>query len=226
MALVPGMVLKNLAAESGGLASVTGFPRDALARVDEATRFEYLLGYYPTSSARDGTFRSVKVRVNRPDVTVLVRGGYYDEDVIIPGDRAAFLAHQRIAAVGNTRDLVKDLAVSIKVSRAKSATRTAQGDVRVDMRIDPARVVFERLEGRNLATLLFRIYCGDAKEKTVGELHGTMDLKLTDPGVKHYAREGIPYTARVAVKAAPKTVKVIVYDPASDLAGSAVARIR
>jgi VWFA-related protein len=224
--LVPGMVMKNIAAESGGTSSITKYPRDALAAIDEITRFEYLLGYYPTSSARDGKFRDVKVRVNRADVRVLVRGGYFDEDVIIPGDRAAFLAHQRIASVGKNRDLIVDLPVTLKVARAKATAGAAQGDVMVDMRIDLARVVFELLDGRHVGSLEFRIYCGDPKEKTVGELLGTMRLNLSEASYTRYARDGIPYTARVPVKAAPKTVKVIVYDPASDLAGSAVAQVK
>ena len=53
-----------------------------------------------------------------------------------------------------------------------------------------------------------------------------MRLNLSEASYKRYAREGLPYTARVPVKTAPKTVKVIVYDPASDLAGSAVAAVR
>ena len=112
--LAPGMVMKNIAAESGGTSSITKHPREALAAIDEVTRFEYLLGYYPTTSVRDGKFRDVKVRVNRPDVRVLVRGGYYDEEVIVPGDRAAFLAHQRLASVGKNRDLILDLPVTLK----------------------------------------------------------------------------------------------------------------
>ncbi len=150
VALGPGQVMKNLAAETGGLASVAKYPREALAAVDEVTRFEYLLGYYPASTARDGKFRDVKVKVNRPGVTVLVRNGYYDEDVIIPGDRAAFMAHQRISSVGNTRDLVRDLSVSLKVSQAKSANKAVQGDVIAEMKIDPSRIAFAQVDGRRV----------------------------------------------------------------------------
>lgn len=224
--LTPWMVMRNLAEWSGGTASIAEYPREAYARVDAVTRFEYLLGYYPTSAHRDGKFRNVKVSVNRPDVRVLVRGGYYDEDLIVPGDRAAFLAHQRIATVGNTRDLVTDLAVTVKASQAKASASGAPAEVAVDLRIDPARVRLERVGDRHVGALQFRIYCGDPKEKVVGELHGTMDLKFTDEGLRRFSKDGIRYTAKVRVKAAAKTVKVIVYDPGSDLAGSAVARVR
>ena len=224
--LFPTQVVKNLAAESGGLASIAKNPRVALAAVDEVTRFEYLLGYYPANSARDGKFRDVKVTVNRPDVTVLVRNGYYDEDVIIPGDRAAFMAYQRISSVGGNRDLVRDLAVTLKVSQAKSAKKDVPGDVIVEMRITPTRIGFAELDGRRVGSVEFRVYCGDSKEKIVGQTQGVIRLNLTGASYAKYEREGIPYTARVPVKAKPTLVKVIVYDPSSDLAGSAVAPVK
>jgi VWFA-related protein len=226
VALGPGQVMKALAAETGGVSSIARYPREALAAVDEVTRFEYLLGYYPASTARDGKFRDVKVKVNRPGVTVLVRNGYYDEDVIIPGDRAAFMAHQRISSVGSTRDLVRDLSVSLKVSQAQSANKAVPGDVIAEMKIDPSRIAFAEIDGRRVGSVEFRIYCGDGKEKIVGQTQGVVRLNLTEASYLKFSRDGIPYTARVSVKAKPKTVKVIIYDPSADLAGSMVAQVR
>ncbi len=224
--LGPGQVMKALAEETGGVSSIARYPREALAAVDEVTRFEYLLGYYPANTTRDGKFRDVRVKVNRPGVTVLVRNGYYDEDVIIPGDRAAFMAHQRISSVGTTRDLVRDLSVSLKVSQAKSANTAVPGDVIVEMKIDPSRIAFAQVDGRRVGSVEFRVYCGDGKEKIVGQTQGVMRLNLTDSSYAKFSRDGIPYAARVQVKAKPKTVKVIIYDPAADLAGSMVAPVK
>ena len=224
--LFPGQVLKNLAEETGGISSLAKYPREALAAVDEMTRFEYLLGYYPANAARDGRFREVKVKVNRPDVTVLVRSGYYDEDVIIPGDRAAFFAHQRISSAESTRDVVRDLAVSLKASQAKSANKAEPGDVIAEMKIDPSRIAFAQVDGRRVAAVEFRVYCGDGKERIVGQTQGVMRLNLTEASYAKYSRDGIPYTARIQVKSKPKMVKVVIYDPAADLAGSAVAPLR
>jgi VWFA-related protein len=224
--LVPGMAMKALAEGTGGLASVMRYPREALASIDEVTRFEYLLGYYPTRGDRDGKYRKVEVKVNRPGVTVLVRSGYYADDVIVPSDRAAFITYRRLADVGGYQDNVRDLALTLKASLAKSADRKTPGVVMVDLRIDASRIGFEPVEGRHAATLEVRVYCSDAHEKIVGEVASTVGLNLTEDSYRKYLREGVPYTVRVAVKAAPRYVKVVVYDTASDLAGSMIMRLK
>ena len=45
--------------------------------ISEELRSQYAIGYYPTNTKRDGTFRKIKVEVNRPDVKLLARRGYY-----------------------------------------------------------------------------------------------------------------------------------------------------
>lgn len=45
--------------------------------VSEELRSQYVIGYYPTNTKRDGTFRKIKVEVSRSDVKLLARRGYY-----------------------------------------------------------------------------------------------------------------------------------------------------
>jgi VWFA-related protein len=49
----------------------------AFDEISEELRSQYVLGYYPTNLKRDGTFRKIQVNVNRPDVKILARKGYY-----------------------------------------------------------------------------------------------------------------------------------------------------
>jgi VWFA-related protein len=46
-------------------------------QVAAALRTVYSIGYYPTNSERDGTFRKVRVTVSRPSAAVRTRKGYY-----------------------------------------------------------------------------------------------------------------------------------------------------
>ena len=69
--------LHNLASATDGTAIVNSNDIDAGLRrvVDDLTSY-YLVGYYSTNTKLDGRFRSVKVRVTRPGVTVRTRRGY------------------------------------------------------------------------------------------------------------------------------------------------------
>ncbi len=49
----------------------------AFDQISEELRSQYVIGYYPTNNKHDGTFRKIKVDVNRPDMRVLARKGYY-----------------------------------------------------------------------------------------------------------------------------------------------------
>ena len=46
-------------------------------QVAAAIRTVYSVGYYPTNAERDGTYRRVRVSVNRPEAAVRTRKGYY-----------------------------------------------------------------------------------------------------------------------------------------------------
>jgi hypothetical protein len=98
--------------------------------------------------------------------------------------------------------------------------------VLVEAVIAMSRVGFVEEAGRRVGTLDVRTYCGDSNEKPIGEAVVTVDLALTEANYRKYTRSGIPFTTRVPVIGQPKWVKMIVYDAATDLAGSAALRLR
>ena len=49
----------------------------AFDEISEELRSQYVLGYYPSNPKRDGTFRRIRVDVDRPDLKILARKGYY-----------------------------------------------------------------------------------------------------------------------------------------------------
>ena len=73
--------LKKIAAETGGRAF---FPRNeedldkAYAQIDEDLRSQYVLAYTPNNGAKDGSFRTIQVKIkNKGDLTVRHRRGYF-----------------------------------------------------------------------------------------------------------------------------------------------------
>jgi VWFA-related protein len=49
----------------------------AFDTISEELRSQYVLGYYPTNTRRDGTYRKIKVEVDQPGDKILARKGYY-----------------------------------------------------------------------------------------------------------------------------------------------------
>jgi Ca-activated chloride channel family protein len=73
-------ILTTLSAESGGRAHMVKRAaglREVFGRIAEEVRLQYSLGYAPSDSRRDGSWRSITVRTRRPQTEVTARKGYY-----------------------------------------------------------------------------------------------------------------------------------------------------
>jgi len=73
--------LKKIASETGGRAFFPRNPTDldtAYAQIDEDLRSQYIMAYTPSNGARDGSFRTIQVRIkNQKDLNVRFRRGYF-----------------------------------------------------------------------------------------------------------------------------------------------------
>jgi VWFA-related protein len=73
-------VLKRLSDETGGRVIEVNRAKDtavAFQQIANELRTQYLLGYTPTNTKRDGSFRKIHVRVRNGDYRVQARHGYY-----------------------------------------------------------------------------------------------------------------------------------------------------
>lgn len=72
-------VLKNFATKSGGRFIQTPGGqalREAFASIIEELSNQYTIGYRPTNRTRDGKWRTIEVKLSRPDLTARTRKGY------------------------------------------------------------------------------------------------------------------------------------------------------
>lgn len=70
--------LRLMAEETGGRATLaTNAPTERVPQIFVENSSYYLLGFNSSNPAADGRFRRIEVRVNRPDVEVHTRSGYY-----------------------------------------------------------------------------------------------------------------------------------------------------
>ena len=215
---------RNVALQTGGYFTGTTYATDAIDRIDQTTRFQYVLGYYPSNASLDGRFRRIVVRVNRPGAIVEYRRGYYAREGLPPVDRRTYMTYSRIASAGGIGEPIADLPVQLKASPVVSDAGAPE--VLVDIRIDAARVRFAQVDGRQEADLNLAFFVADERENLIGELWQNMALKPAPETYDMFLKSGIPHTARVPVKAEPRFVKVVVYDYAGDRVGSAIVDFR
>jgi VWFA-related protein len=69
--------LTTYTSRTGGRFVTQNMASDALPEVFRESGSYYVLGFQPSYTRSDGRFRRITVKVNRPDVTVQARGGYY-----------------------------------------------------------------------------------------------------------------------------------------------------
>jgi Ca-activated chloride channel homolog len=77
--IVGTSILKNLADKSGGrYVASPGGPelREAFASIAEELGHQYTIAYRPLNRPRDGRWRAIQVKLDRPDLTVRTRKGY------------------------------------------------------------------------------------------------------------------------------------------------------
>jgi VWFA-related protein len=73
-------VLKKMTEETGGRyisPNRDNNLRAAFQEIADELRSQYSIGYAPTNSKRDGSFRKIEIRVNQPDLKVQTRKGYF-----------------------------------------------------------------------------------------------------------------------------------------------------
>jgi Ca-activated chloride channel family protein len=77
--LTGAAILKSLAEKSGGryIDAPGGLElRESFGAIAEELGHQYTIAYRPTNRARDGKWRTVQVKLSKPDVTIRARKGY------------------------------------------------------------------------------------------------------------------------------------------------------
>jgi hypothetical protein len=216
--------LANISRLTGGMAAWFIYANEAIRRIDDGTRFQYLLGYSPSNTNWNGRFRRITVRVNRPELRVLYRHGYYGRDQLIPQSRQQFMTYSRILTAGTFTEAMSDLKVALSI--APAGDRKVPGELPLEVTVDIGKLAFTRDADRHVGALEIALFAGDRRENVVGEIWQTAEMKLTEESYQRAIKEGFKHAVTLSVKAPPDYVKAVVYDPNGDLLGSTVLRLK
>ena len=216
---------QNFAKLTGGFYTGVRYATEALALVDEATRFTYLIGYTPSKPNLDGKFRNVVVKVNRPGVTLRYQHGYYAVEDIPPSELKEQLTTSRLETVAGIAQEATSIGLKTNVVVLPRIGITEQ--IRVEITIDASNLALaQRADGTRTGELDVQVYAGDAKEKVLGDGSKRVNLSADAATYLDWKAAGIRQTLTLAVPQKPAFVKVIVYDYGSDRLGSAMVTVK
>lgn len=192
-------------------------------RIDDATRSSYAIGYSSTNPKLDGTLRTIKVTVDRPGLTVVFRHRYTAKADVSPADLREILTSQRLRQAAATDLDAVDIPLEVE---AVEVDGSAGREIRVTIRIDGSRLDLQKQGERWVGDLDLVVIAGDRNDNLTGTLQQRMTLGMDETRFTQATTTGIPYNLALPVSARSTTVKVLVYEYASDKMGSVAVRVK
>ncbi|HTM26539.1 MAG TPA: VWA domain-containing protein [Vicinamibacterales bacterium] len=207
--------LGSLASDTGGRAFLDSNDfAPAFERVQRDMSAYYLIGYATSNLAKDGRFRTIKVRVKKPSVKVEARGGYYaDRDFqhTARADRETQLQEQLFSAVSAT-----DLPVLVTASFFRLAADRYFVPIAVAVPGSAIPVPADKDKDKLVLDVLGMVR--DERGMPVGRIRQTMPLPAGSTGT--VASKQILYQSPVTLPPGRFSVKVVVRENTSGLMGS------
>jgi VWFA-related protein len=183
--------LRVLSDETGGFAVVNNNDiSGAFRRLVEENSAYYVLGYYASNERRDGRFRKIEVRVNRPGLTVRARRGY-----VAPRGR---VQETRLGGPGDaSNELREAISSPVPVSGLPLATTASvfkgpdrNGSVVISTMIGGRDLPLVEKEGTFRNDLEIVFLAVDAKGKSFPGERNTLNLQLKPETVPRVRNAG------------------------------------
>lgn len=211
--------LRMIAEQTGGVSSISEDGMVAVSRINEVSRSEYLLGFYPPASSLNGQYRRIEVRARRPNVTLLYRRGYHGKTEVGSYNRREAVTRERLGAAAGFRREVNDIRVRLDASQQKNGEGVNEVSVRLS--IDTSRLFLSLENGHKIGSLDILTVCFNDKGQTIGQFYQRAGIDLTEEMLERVSRAGLPYNVKFEAGPATRRVRIVVYDYRADLVGSA-----
>jgi len=217
---------RTVAELTGGSFTSLESGKDFLNRLDEGTRFSYLLGYRPANTNWDGRYRRVNVIARRQGVPLRVefRHGYFANQQLTPLDKPRALTYSRVAGAANTGQNIPDIGMTVTATHGNTDDG-ATPVIDLVVKIRPEKLSFTEKNGKKVGAIDVAVFCADEKERLLGESWNTVTLEMTPEAFARFQTSGLNYAGKVPVRGVPRFVKVVVYDLGADVLGSQMLKL-
>jgi VWFA-related protein len=183
----------------------------AIRQAIDDSQVSYELGYYPSETKWDGSFRSIKVEVRVPDARVRARKGYFatPEPAITPETR-----HSEIATAAESPFDATGIGVKVQVlsaDTAESGERTLKLRISFDLH-DFSFAQSDALWRDNVDSVLVQL---DEQNHVIDAIDQTMQLHFDESTYERLLQQGVFYTREITLKPSARTVRVLLRDSAN-----------
>jgi len=207
--------LVTLAGDTGGRAFLDSndFGK-VFTGVQQDTSLYYLLGYHSSNAARDGRFRRITVRVNRPGVKIDFRRGYYapaDFQHSTRDDRERQLDEELASDLSTT-----DLPVYLSAAYFRLAERKFY--VPVSVVVPGSQIPFTHNNDQDRATLDILGIVTDPEKRPVGQIRDTVKLALNASQLVQ--RKNVQYNSGFVLPPGTYHLKIVVRENQTGRLGS------
>jgi VWFA-related protein len=178
------------------------------------SRESYAIGYYPDHNKWDGTFREIKIKVNRPGITLLYRGGYF-----ATSEGTDIAAQKKIGLADAIRSPVPFVGLGLRV-HAEPVETSGTLELKVDIRVSPDQMHFVRQNDRWMDSLEVVWAEIGADGRIVARGQHAFAITPTQSGYEEILRDGLSFTEHANVNGEAIELRLVVRDVGSGATGS------
>jgi len=208
--------MRDIAARTGGRAFInTNDLTTAIRRAVDDARFTYVLAYTPSHNQWDGKFREIKIKVNRPNVDVRYRQGYYayPDNPSDQKTRQAVLAETATTPLLSTGiGLVAGVPQKPTPEQPHTLVRVAMSAHELGFSLNP--------EGKQAAELDVFIVVFDQNRKPLHQNATTVRLNFDPAQYTEILKNGILLNVDSDAPAGAARARVVIHDLSSHAIGS------
>ena len=214
-------VLATLSSDTGGKAFFDNNDfAPAFQQVQNDTASYYVLGFHSSNPARDGSYRKLEIRLNRSDVKLSYRPGYY-----APADFRHSNGEQRerdLETALNTDLPATDMSVYLQPFFFRDTT--GRYNMPVALLVPGAQIPFSKGGDRDKATLDVIGNIKDAQGHVLQQVRDTLKLAIVES--QQVARKNIQYATGFTLPAGTYHLKFVVRENETGKLGSFETDVR
>ena len=225
-----------LAEQTGGVSSFYQYAAKTLDLLDRSSRFQYVLGYYPSHSEQLATPRTIRVEINRRGLTPLYRhasslqtssSDAVDFREAVAEDRIEaglwYLAHPPESYRKYPQHFRPRTTLKLEAPVAAPASAS---ELLVRLSFDPTLGTFQNSNGRFRTTIQLVVVADGENDVIVGQHDRKLNVDLSADEFARTKRNWLSFDVTVPVTAMPRRIRAAIYEYESDRVLSAMVPYR